>query len=87
MHHTANQLGQHGHAGKYQSNITNRSALRMLFEEDPVEEFSLQEPISSDPGMRVAVSLLLPDVGTDVNTSKKMQPPIGNMMRGDIFLA
>ena len=87
MHHTAKQLGEHGRGDSYQINITKRSALRMLFEEDPMAEFSLQEPISSDPGMRVAVSLLFPDVGTDVNTSKKMQTPIGNMMRGDIFLA
>ena len=86
MHHTAKQLGEHGRGDTHQINITKRSALRMLFE-DPVEEFSLQEPIISDPRMRAAVSVLLPDVGTDVHTSKKMQTHIGNMMRGDIFLA
>ena len=53
----------------------------------PWRSSSLHEPINSDPRMRAAVSLLLPDVGTDVNTSKKMQTHIGNMRRGDIFLA
>ena len=39
MHHTSKQLGEHGRGNSSQINITKRSALRMLFEDDPMEEF------------------------------------------------